>query len=227
MHSVLIVEDEPGIRAVLRATLGAAGYRIVEAATAERALIEARSHRPDIVLIDLGLPDADGLVAIRRIREFSPVPIIVLSARTLEDQKIAALDAGADDYVTKPFASGELLARLRAASRRASHGEAALPEIRLGAVHVDLGRRRARDAAGADLHLTPLEYRLLECLARRAGMIVTREQLLREVWGPENLEDTRGLRVFLKRLRDKLEVDPHRPRHLLTETGIGYRLVLD
>ncbi|MGB8694231.1 MAG: response regulator [Steroidobacteraceae bacterium] len=227
MRSVLIVEDEPGIRAVLRAMLGAAGYRIIEAATAERALIEARSHRPDVVLIDLGLPDSDGLVAIRRIRDYSPVPIIVLSARTLEEQKIAALDAGADDYVTKPFASGELLARLRAAARRASHGVVALPVIHLGAVLVDLGRRRALDAAGADLHLTPLEFRLLESLARRAGMIVTREQLLREVWGPEKLDDTRGLRVVLKRLRDKLEPDPHRPRYLLTETGIGYRLALD
>jgi two-component system KDP operon response regulator KdpE len=227
MHLVLVIEDEPGMRAVLRATCEAAGYRVAEAETFARGAIEARSRKPDVILLDLGLPDGDGTQLIRSIRQYSPVPIIVISARTMEEQKVLALDSGADDYVIKPFSTAELLARLRAAARRGAHSEATLPLVRIGEFDVDLGRRRTTSVAGVELHLTPVEYRLLECLARRAGSIVTREQLLREVWGPDREGDSSGLRVFMKRLRTKLEPDPHRPRFLLTETGIGYRLQLD
>lgn len=227
MHLVLVIEDEPGMRGVLRATCEAAGYRVAEAETLARGAIEARSRKPDVILLDLGLPDGDGTQLIRSIRQYSPVPIIVISARTMEEQKVLALDSGADDYVIKPFSTAELLARLRAAARRGAHSEATLPVIRVGEFDVDLGKRRTTSTAGVELHLTPVEYRLLECLARRAGSIVTREQLLREVWGPDREGDSSGLRVFMKRLRSKLEPDPHRPRFLLTETGIGYRLQLE
>jgi two-component system KDP operon response regulator KdpE len=227
MHLVLVIEDEPGMRAVLRATCEAAGYRVAEAETLARGAIEARSRKPDVILLDLGLPDGDGTQLIRSIRQYSPVPIIVISARTMEEQKVLALDSGADDYVIKPFSTAELLARLRAAARRGAHSEVTLPVIRIGEYEVDLGRRRTLRNGGEELHLTPVEYRLLECLARRAGSIVTREQLLREGWGPDREGDSSGLRVFMKRLRTKLEPDPHRPRFLLTETGIGYRLQLD
>ena len=223
MHQILVVEDETGIRDVLRVLLEAEGYRVVEAATAERAAIEARSHKPDLMLVDLGLPDTDGLHVIRGVRAWSPVPIVVLSARTLEPQKIAALDAGADDYVTKPFSAPELLARVRAALRRNARGAEQIPVVRFGALQVDLARREARGPAG-EVHLTPLEYRLLESLVRHAGMIVRREQLLREAWGPDKLGDSRSLRVAIKNLRDKLEPEPRQPRHLVTEAGLGYRL---
>jgi len=223
MHQVLLVEDEPDIRAVLRALLVAAGYRCIEADTAQRAEIEARSHKPDLLLIDLGLPDGDGLTVIRRVRAWSPVPIVVLSARTLESQKIAALDAGADDYVTKPFSAPELLARLRAALRRDLRGAGAPAVLDFGGAHVDLARRTAAGPDG-EIHLTPLEYRVLACLARQLGAIVMPRQLIREVWGPEREEDTRSLRVCIRNLRAKLEPDPRRPRYLVTETGLGYRL---
>jgi two-component system, OmpR family, KDP operon response regulator KdpE len=226
MHHVLIVEDEPAIRAVLRALLETQGYRCSEADTAARAEIEARGHKPDLLLVDLGLPDADGLKVIRQVRTWSQVPIVVLSARTLEEQKIAALDAGADDYVTKPFSTPELLARVRAALRRQARGAAPTARLRFGAVQIDLARREAR-AGSADLHLTPLEYRLLGCLARQLGSIVLQKQVIREVWGPGREYDTRGLRVCIKNLRGKLEPDPHQPRYLVTETGVGYRLRTD
>ena len=222
MHQILVVEDEPGIRQVLRVLLEAESYRVIEAGTAERADIEARSHKPDLLIVDLGLPDRDGLEVIRRVRAWSPVPVIVLSARTLEGQKIAALDAGADDYVSKPFSAGELLARVRAGLRRAARGPDEASEIRIGDVDVDLGRREAKSPAGA-VHLTPLEYRLLESFVRHAGMIVRQRQLLREAWGPERSEDARSLRVCIKNLRDKLEPDPRRPRYFVTEVGLGYR----
>jgi two-component system KDP operon response regulator KdpE len=222
MHQVLVVEDEADIRGILRTLLEANDYRVVEAATADRAEIEARSHKPDLLLVDLGLPDADGLEIIRRVRRWSPVPIVVLSARALEEQKIAALDAGADDYVTKPFSARELLARVRAALRRNVKTSETAP-LKFADITVDLPRREARDA-GREIHLTPLEYRVLECLARQPGMIVRRDQLMREVWGPERSEDTRVLRVCVKNLRQKLEPDPRRPRYLVTEAGIGYRL---
>jgi two-component system KDP operon response regulator KdpE len=223
MHQILIVEDETGIRDVLRVLLEAEGYRVVEAVTAQRAAIEARSHKPDLMLVDLGLPDSDGLDVIRGVRAWSPVPIVVLSARTLEPQKIAALDAGADDYVTKPFSAPELLARVRAALRRNARGAEQMPVVRFGTIDVDLARREARGPAG-EVHLTPLEYRVLESLVRHAGMIVRREQLLRETWGPDKLGDSRSLRVAIKNLRDKLEPEPRHPRHLVTEAGLGYRL---
>ena len=225
-HHILIIEDEPAIRNVLRVLLGKEGYKLIEADNAARAEIEARSHKPDLLLVDLGLPDADGLTVIRRVRAWSPVPIIVLSARTMEDQKIAALDAGADDYIMKPFSAPELLARVRAGLRRNARGTEQTPVLKLGAVQIDLARRQARGPQG-DIHLTPLEYKVLECLARQTGMVVRQRQLLREVWGPDRVDDARSLRVNIKYLRDKLEPDPRRPRYLLTETGLGYRLCTD
>jgi two-component system KDP operon response regulator KdpE len=226
MYQVLIIEDEPAIRAVLRVLLQTEGYRCVEADTALRAEIEARSHKPDLLLIDLGLPDGDGLTVIRRVRAWSQVPIVVLSARTMEEQKIAALDAGADDYVTKPFSAPELLARLRAALRRDVRGSAPVALLQFGPLQVDLARREARGGAG-EVHLTPLEYRVLACLARHLGSIVMQRQLIREVWGPERQDDSRSLRVCIKNLRAKLEPDPPQPRYLITETGLGYRLRAD
>jgi two-component system, OmpR family, KDP operon response regulator KdpE len=225
-HQLLVVEDDAAIRGVLRVLLERAGYRLVEAETAARAEIEARSHKPDLLLVDLGLPDADGLGVIRRVRAWSAVPIIVLSARAMEEQKIAALDAGADDYITKPFCAPELLARVRAGLRRRLQGGQHALILRLGSLEIDLARRQAR-RAGEDLHLTPLEYRVLECLARQDGMVVRQRQILREVWGPDREEDARGLRVCIKYLRDKIEPDSRRPRYLLTETGLGYRLCSD
>ena len=226
MHLILIIEDEPEIRAVLRVLLTSQGYRVAEADTALRAEIEARSHKPDLLLIDLGLPDADGLKVIRRVRTWSQVPIVVLSARTMEAEKIAALDAGADDYVTKPFSAPELLARLRAALRRDVRGPTPTAALKFGPVRIDLARREAQGAAG-ELHLAPLEYRVLACLARHLGSIVMQRQLIREVWGPERQDDSRSLRVCIANLRAKLEPDPRQPRYLITETGLGYRLRAD
>ncbi|MBS0374446.1 MAG: response regulator [Proteobacteria bacterium] len=226
MFQVLIVEDDSAIRGVLRTLLEAQHYRVIEAENAGRGSIEARSHRPDAAIIDLGLPDRDGLSLIREIRDYSPLPILVLSARTLESAKIAALDAGADDFVDKPFSAPELLARIRAVLRRNARGEQQLPHLRLGRIEIDLTARVATGPDGA-LHLTPLEFRLLECLARHAGMIVTHAQLVREVWGPERAGDTRGLRSYVRMLRQKLEPEPGQPRYIVTEAGVGYRLILD
>jgi len=226
MHQILAVEDEPDIRKILRALLEGDQYRFIEAYTAERGEIEARSHKPDLLLVDLGLPDGNGIDLIRRIRAWSPVPIIVLSARTMEEQKIAALDAGADDYVTKPFSTPELLARVRAALRRNVRGAEQTALLRLGEMQIDLTRRETRGPHG-ELHLTPLEYRVLESLARHTGLIVRQAQLIREVWGPERQGDTGSLRVCMKNLRTKVEPDPRRPRYLVTEAGLGYRLRAD
>lgn len=223
MHLILIIEDDASIRGVLRVLLHAEHYRVVEAETAARAEIEARSHKPDLLLVDLGLPDGDGLKVIQRIRAWSPVPIVVLSARTMETQKIAALDAGADDYVAKPFSAPELLARVRAALRRSARSSEQPPVLQLGEITVDLPRREARSRE-AEVHLTPLEYRVLEALARQAGMIVTPRHLIKEVWGPDRSDDTRSLRACLKNLRQKLEPNPSRPRYIVTEVGLGYRL---
>ncbi len=225
-HQLLVVEDDAAIRQVLRVLFEGEGYRIIEAENAARAEIEARSHKPDLLLVDLGLPDADGLTVIRHVRSWSAVPILVLSARTMEEQKIAALDAGADDYVTKPFSAAELLARVRAGLRRRLQGAQQTLIVQLGPVRVDLARRRA-EGPGGEIHLTPLEYRVLECLARQIGMVVRQRVLLREAWGPGREDDARSLRVTVKNLRDKLEPDPPRPRYLLTETGLGYRLRTD
>ncbi len=229
MHQVLIVEDDPGIRRVLRVLLETEPYRVIEAENMSRGEIETRSHKPDLLLVDLGLPDGDGLKLIQQVRSWSPVPIVVVSARAMEEQKIAALDAGADDYVTKPFSAPELLARVRAALRRNARGADHQPELKFGDFVVDLTRRQVTHSNGAraDLHLTPLEYRVLDCLARHVGLIVTQTQLIREVWGPGRLGDTRSLRVCMKNLRAKLEPDPKRPQHLVTEAGLGYRLRAD
>jgi two-component system, OmpR family, KDP operon response regulator KdpE len=226
MHQVLLVEDEPGIRAVVRLMLQSAGYRVIEADTAARAEIEARTHKPDLLIVDLGLPDGDGLQVIRSVRSWSPVPIIVLSARIMEEQKVAALDAGADDFVSKPFGSPELLARVRAALRRSVRPATVVAQLTVGRSVIDLARRSAL-TDGRELHLTPLEYRVLECLSRNAGMIVTQRQLLREAWGPDRLGDTRSLRVCIRNMRAKLEPDPSRPKYIVTEAGLGYRLRLD
>jgi two-component system KDP operon response regulator KdpE len=223
-HAVLVVDDDPQLRRLLRTTLDAKGFRVIEAETAQRALMEAANHKPDLVLLDLGLPDAEGHTVVRGIREWSSLPIVVLSARVDEQQKIAALDAGADDYVTKPFAVGELLARVRAALRRAARPANAAEPLRVGEVVIDLAKRTAHGPRG-EVHFTPIEYRLLAALARHGGGVATQRQLLREVWGPDHIEQPHYLRVYMKQLRDKIEPDPTRPRHLLTEIGVGYRLI--
>ena len=226
-HAVLVVDDEPQLRHLLRTTLTAHGFRVIEAETAARALIEAASHKPDLIILDLGLPDADGQDVVTGIRKWSSMPIVVLSARTEERQKVRALDAGADDYVTKPFSVAELLARTRAALRRAVQSTDAESELlQLGDVTIDLARRTASGPAGS-IHFTPIEYRLLAALARQTGRLATQRQLLREVWGPDHIEHAHYLRVYMKQLREKIESDPARPRFLLTETGVGYRLVLN
>ncbi len=222
--TVLIVEDESEIVRFLRAALTAAGYRLLVAPTAADALRDAATRTPDLVILDLGLPDLDGIEVTRRIREWSKVPIVVLSARGQERDKVAALDAGADDYVTKPFVIGELLARLRVAHRHALDRSAtAAPVVRIGALTID----RARYAVtldGAAVHLTPTEFKLLDVLARTPGRVVTHAQLLREVWGVRFTQQHHHLRVHMGNLRHKLEPEPSRPRYLLTEPGVGYRL---
>jgi len=224
--AILIVEDEPEIRRFLRAAFGVEGYRVVESTTGRRGSIDAGTHKPDLAIVDLALPDVDGIEVIRRIRQWSPMPIIVLSARVQERSKIEALDAGANDYVTKPFGMGELLARVRAALRRAVRSPSGESILRFGNTVVDLEKRTAvRDEE--EIRLTPIEFRLLAMLAKHLGMVVTHRHLLTVVWGPTHENDTHYLRIYMKQLRDKLEIDPVRPRHLLTETGIGYRLVLD
>ena len=223
---VVLIEDEPQIRRFLRATLGSHGYRLHEAETGEDGLIEAASRQPDVVILDLGLPDVDGLQVIRRLREWSKVPVIVLSARGQEGDKVAALDAGADDYVSKPFAVGELLARLRVALRHAAAGESGEPTFTVGDLTVDQIKRQVR-VDGREVHLTPIEYRLLTLLVRHSGRVVSQRQLLKEVWGPGQTEQTHYLRVYMGTLRRKLEKDPARPRYLLTEPGVGYRLAAE
>jgi two-component system, OmpR family, KDP operon response regulator KdpE len=221
---VLAVEDEPEVMRFLRATLPAAGYRVVEAVTGAQALVEAGTRAPDIILLDLGLPDMDGVEVARRIREWSPAPIIVLSARGREPDKIEALDAGADDYLTKPFGVGELLARMRVALRNAARVAASGGEttFAVGALRVDLEGHRAWNGE-REVHLTRTEFNLLAALVRRAGRVATHRQLLREVWGPGATE-AHYVRVYMGQLRHKLEDDPAQPRYLLTEIGVGYRL---
>jgi len=226
LATLLVVEDDAEIRRFLSSALGAEGYKVVESANARRGAIDAATHKPDVAIVDLGLPDFDGLEVIRGIRRWSTMPILVLSARSREHAKIEAFDAGADDYVTKPFGIGELLARLRVALRHRARSTTGAATLKLGNAMVDLEARRAvRD--GNDIHLTPIEFRLIGCLARHAGMVVAHKQLLSEVWGPTHQGDTHYLRIYMKQLRDKLEADPLRPRHFITETGIGYRLVCD
>ena len=225
MTTILVVEDEPEIRRFLRSSLGAEGFRVIESPTAERGAIDAGTHRPDLAIVDLALPDYDGRELIKQIRAWSPMPIVVLSARHQEQTKIEALDAGADDYLTKPFGIGELLARVRVALRHAARTPVG-QVLQLGSASIDLEKRRVvRD--GTEVHLTPIEFRLLAVLAKHLGMVVTHRQLLSEVWGPSHIGQTHYLRIYMKQLRDKLEEDPVRPRYLVTETGVGYRLLAD
>ena len=224
---ILIIEGDRANHQVLGELLQHAGYRIIEATTSARAEIEARSHRPDLLIGDLELPDGNGLTLIRRVRAWSMVPIIVLAAHDLEEHKIAALDAGADDYITKPFSARELLARVRAGLRRRVQAGDQQPAIlAIGPVQIDLVHRQVRGPHG-ELHLTPLQRRLLECLARRPGTVVPPRQILREAWGPNREHDLKSLRVYIKSLREKLEPDPRTPRYLITVRGLGYTLRTD
>ena len=223
---VLIVEDEPQVRRFLRPALEGQGYRVIEATTASEGLMQASSFNPDLLLLDLGLPDGDGVDVARRIREWSAVPIVVISARGQETDKVAALDAGADDYLTKPFGMAELLARLRVARRhvdRLGDAEAMEAVFEREGLRVDLAKRQVT-REGGEVHLTPLEYKLLATLVRYAGRVVTHRQLLKEVWGPGSANETQYLRVYMAQLRHKIERDPARPTLLLTESGVGYRL---
>jgi two-component system KDP operon response regulator KdpE len=221
--TILIVEDEPPIRRLLRTTLDAHDYRTAEAATGTEALSALRHHRPDLVLLDLGLPDIDGQALIGRIRALSPVPIVILSSRGDEAAKVAALDSGADDYITKPFGADELLARLRAALRHRLQEQGAERTFTSGDLNVDLVRRLVRRGV-EDIKLSPKEYDILEQLAIHAGKVLTHKHLLREVWRDESV-DPQYLRVYVRQLRQKIETDPSTPRHVLTEPGVGYRLV--
>jgi two-component system KDP operon response regulator KdpE len=222
---VLLIEDEPQMRRFLRAALGAQDYRLVEAATAREGLAQAASRNPDIVLLDLGLPDRDGLEITRELRQWSAAPIIVLSARHREQDKVEALDLGADDYLTKPFGVEELLARIRVALRHAAQpaGGPLEPVFEAGDLRVDLARREVR-RGGQEVHLTPTEYKLLTLLIRHAGKVLTHRQLLKEVWGVNYADQSHYVRVYMAQLRQKLENDPARPRLLITEPGVGYRL---
>ncbi len=221
---VLIVEDDTQIRRFVSTALETEGMEVHETSTGRQGLTETGRLKPDLLILDLGLPDMDGVEVVKQLRERSVLPIIVLSARSHESSKIATLDAGADDYLTKPFSVGELLARVRAALRRSrAAGESQQDEFTLGELQVDLTRRRVTNA-GKEVHLTPIEYRLLEALVQNAGRVMTHQQLLREVWGPQHTEDNHYIRIYMAQLRHKLEKDPARPRFLLTETGVGYRL---
>lgn len=225
--TVLLVEDEPQMRRFLRVALEAEGYRLVEATGAGEGLRHAASYNPELVLLDLGLPDGDGVDVTRQLRTWSAVPIIVLSARGQEGDKIAALDAGADDYLTKPFSTGELLARMRVALRRAEQRD--LPEeavFTAGALRVDRARRQVF-VQDREVRLTPTEYRLLAELLQHAGKVLTHRHLLKEVWGPGRTSQTHYLRVYMQQLREKLEPDPGRPQWLRTEPGVGYRFVVE
>jgi two-component system KDP operon response regulator KdpE len=222
---VLVVEDEPQMRRFLRTALGANDYRLVEAATAKEGLAQAAARNPDVILLDLGLPDRDGLEVAKELRGWSATPIIVLSARGREQDKVAALDLGADDYLTKPFGVEELLARIRVALRHAAMPAGAAPEpiFDAGDLKVDLPARRVW-RAGEEVHLTPTEYKLLAVMVRNAGKVLTHRQLLKEVWGINYVNQAHYVRVYLAQLRQKIEADPARPRLLLTEPGVGYRL---
>lgn len=222
---ILLIEDEPQLRRFLRTTLTTRGFRLLEAENGQQGLMHATGHNPDLVLLDLGLPDMDGIEVVKRLREWSSVPVIVISARGQEDDKIKALDLGADDYLTKPFAAGELLARMRVALRHATAqtNNAPEPVFEAEGLKVDLTNRQVF-VRGEEVHLTPIEYKLLALLVRYSGKVVTQQQVLREVWGPTQTDQTHYLRVYMGHLRRKIESDPARPKLLLTETGVGYRL---
>ena len=222
--TVLLVDDEVQMRKFLRASLSASGFKLIEAGTAAEAISLAVSHNPELVLLDLGLPDEDGVNVTRKLREWSRVPIIIISARGRETSKVEALDAGADDYLTKPFGVSELLARMRVALRHAAQaGGAPSPIFEVGPLHLDLARREVK-LGDEEVHLTPIEYRLLSLLAQHAGKVLTHSHILKEVWGPGHAEQTHYLRVYMAQLRRKLEPDPARPKLLMTEPGVGYRL---
>ncbi len=221
--TVLVIDDELQMRRLLRVSLEGNGYRVLEAVSGQEALIQAAQGRPDIIVLDMGLPDMDGVSVLKRLREWSQVPVVVLSVREREEDKIAALDNGADDYVTKPFATGELLARLRVAQRHATPA----PELSVfhaGKLEVDLTARLVK-LDGKEVRLTATEYALLRLLIRHAGKVLTHRQILREVWGPNYEEQTHYLRVYIAHLREKLESDPAKPRLICTEPGVGYRLI--
>lgn len=222
--NILIVEDEKEIRRFVRIALESEGWRVFESDTLQRGLIEAGTRKPDLVILDLGLPDGDGLSYIQDLRQWSAIPIIVLSARSNEEDKVAALDAGADDYLSKPFGISELLARVRVALRRHSGGSQESPLVNFSDISVDLINRQVT-RAGIDLHLTPIEFRLLSALLANAGKVITQRQLLNQVWGPNYVEHSHYLRIYMGHLRQKLEADPTRPKHLITETGVGYRFI--
>lgn len=221
---VLLIEDELPIRRFLRPAIEAAGWRLIEADTGRQGLLEASQVHPAVIILDLGLPDLDGIEVVRRIREWSSVPIIILSARGQERDKIEVLDAGADDYVQKPFNVAELIARMRVSLRHAARQTQSVEaaSIVVGDITIDLHRRIVLKC-GREVHLTPLEYKLLAALARHAGMVMTHRQLLLEVWGPGHAAESTYLRMFMRQLRQKLEADPARPEYLLTEVGVGYR----
>ncbi|MFB3892261.1 MAG: response regulator [Phycisphaerae bacterium] len=225
---ILVIEDDPPIRRFLRASLSSHGFGVEEAPAGKEALMLATQHPPDLVILDLGLPDVDGLEVIRRLRDWSTAPIIIVSARGQEKDKVAALDAGADDYLTKPFGVGELLARIRVALRHAATVAAGkgkeATQFAVGELRIDLAGRRVF-VAQREIHLTPIEYKLLTTLAHHAGKVLTHRFLLKEVWGPPYVEQSHYPRIFMANLRRKIEADPARPRYLLTEQGVGYRLV--
>jgi two-component system KDP operon response regulator KdpE len=225
---VLLVEDEAPLRNLLAASLASAGYQVHEAETGRRALAAAAQQPPDLVILDLGLPDMDGQAVLQQLREWLNAPIVVLSARDQEQQKITALDHGADDYLTKPFSTGELLARIRVALRHAAQpgGDLGSPVFDAGDLKVDTSARRVF-VRGNEIHLTPIEYKLLATLVRYRGKVLTHRQLLNEVWGPQQVQETHYLRVFMANLRRKLEDDSAQPRYLLTEQGVGYRFASD
>jgi len=224
-HTILVVDDEPPIVRFLRTSLTAAEYRVVVADTAATALAAVRTEKPDVVVLDLGLPDRSGIEVIAEIRKTSAVPIIVLSARDDEKSKVESLDLGADDYVAKPFGMAELIARIRAALRHAFQAQGELPVFTSGELSIDLVRRNVT-RAGGEVKLSPKEFELLKLLVTHAGKVLTHRQLLRDVWGPAQVNEVQYLRVFIRGLRQKLEADPTRPTHILTELGVGYRLQL-
>jgi two-component system KDP operon response regulator KdpE len=222
--TLLVIDDEPQVRRFLRSSLAPMDYKVIEAETGERGLAVASSHKPDIILLDLGLPDIDGIEVTRRLREWTTTPIIILSARGQDQDKVAALDAGADDYLTKPFSLPELLARIRVAARHAEErGDKKEAVFETGDLRIDLASRVVA-VAGQEVRLTPIEYKLLATLARKAGQVLTYQQLLKEVWGPRYMTQKQYLHVYMGHLRGKLELDPAKPQFLVTEPGVGYRL---
>lgn len=225
---ILVIEDDPAIQRFLRVSLASHGYRVIAAETGKSGLVEAASRQPDLVILDLGLPDMEGVELMTQLRQWSAVPVIVISARGKEQDKIVALDGGADDYLTKPFSMGELMARVRVSLRHAAsaHADTGDPVFVSGQLNVDLLHRRVT-VGQKEVHLTPNEFRLLAVLVKHAGMVLTHRQLLKEVWGPGSGNETHYLRVYMNQLRQKLEQDPARPVHLLTEPGVGYRLTAE